>query len=377
MGRLRENQDENMKVLYDHQIFSFQRYGGISRYFCELIRNLRNHIDVECDVSLFISCNQYLSDYKLVNFFYFFPDISFRGRGRIFSYINKTYTLQKLKKQDFDIFHPTYYDPYFLKYIGNKPFVLTVYDMIHEKFREMFSPADKTSQQKRLLLEKATKIIAISQNTKKDLIEIYGANETKIEVVYLGNSVSCDQNLNINCNMPKKYLLYVGSRGGYKNFLRFIRGIAEILKQDREMFVVCAGGGEFKSSEKQLFSDLGIERQVLQYNLNDESLAYFYKNAISFIFPSLYEGFGMPILEAFACGCPVICSNTSSLPEIAGSGAYYFDPYSEESIKNAVLRVLEDSSLRECLVMEGYKRVKQFSWQKTAEQTKKIYESLL
>ena len=140
---------------------------------------------------------------------------------------------------------------------------------------------------------------------------------------------------------------------------------------------MCAGGGKFTREEMQLLSTLGIIGQISQYDLSDDNLAHFYKNALAFIFPSLYEGFGIPILESFACGCPLLCSDTSSLPEIAGEAACYFDPYSEASIQNVLLKVLEDTHLRNDLILKGYERLKKFSWQQTAEQTKKIYESVL
>ncbi|MBU4024291.1 glycosyltransferase, partial [bacterium] len=161
-----------MKILYDHQIFTSQKYGGISRYFYELVLEFSDSQGVDCEIPLLVSNNHYISDKKFVNYVDLLPNKQFRGKIRIFNYLNKPNTILKLKQQKFDVFHPTYYDPYFLKYIGNKPFVLTVYDMIHEKFSDMFSPTDKTTEQKRLLVEKATKIIAISQSTKKDLIEL-------------------------------------------------------------------------------------------------------------------------------------------------------------------------------------------------------------
>jgi glycosyltransferase involved in cell wall biosynthesis len=249
--------------------------------------------------------------------------------------------------------------------------------MIHEKFNEMFLPNDVTTQNKRLLVEKASKIIAISESTKKDLMELFGTDESKIEVVYLGNSMFPKLDTNLSLEIPKKYILFVGSRGGYKNFERFIKSVASILNDNEELFVLCTGGSAFNASEMELFKELKIEQQVLQYNLDDDSLAHFYKNALAFIFPSLYEGFGIPVLESFACGCPLLCSNVSSLPEIAGDGALYFDPYSEESMKNAVLEVLKKDELRKNLVLKGQKRLKNFSWTQTALQTKKIYESLL
>lgn len=366
-----------MKILYDHQIFTSQKYGGISRYFYEIIREFGDIQDMDCEIPLLVSNNHYISDKKFANYIDLLPNKQFRGKHRIFNIVNKPYSVMKLKQQQFDVFHPTYYDPYFLKYIGNKPFVLTVYDMIHEKFSDMFNSRDKTTEQKKILVEKATKIIAISQSTKKDLIELFGTDESKIEVVYLGNSMFPKANISIGYEIPKKYLLFVGSRGAYKNFERFIKSITELLNQDKELFVVCTGGGKFGNYEIKQFKELGISKQVLQFNLDDDSLAYFYKNALAFIFPSLYEGFGIPVLESFACGCPLLCSNVSSLPEVAGDGAYYFDPYSEDSIRDAVLKVLEDTTLREDLISKGHERLEKFSWKQTAEQTKNIYESVL
>lgn len=366
-----------MKILYDHQIFTLQKYGGISRYFYELNNGFYVMKDVNCEIPLLVSNNHYISDKKFVKYIDFLPNKQFKGKGKVFNLINQANSILKLRKQNFDVFHPTYYDPYFLKYLGEKPFVLTVYDMIHEKFSEMFSSTDNISKQKRLLVEKATKIIAISESTKKDLIELFGTDSSKIEVVYLGNSMFPSPNVQINFKLPNKYILFVGSRDGYKNFERFIKSVASVLNQNRELFVVCTGGGKFTSSEMQLLLDLDVLGQVIQYNLDDESLAYVYKNAELFVFPSLYEGFGIPVLESFACGCPLLCSNVSSLPEIAGDGAYYFDPYSEESIKNAVLKVLDDTKLREDLILNAQERLKRFSWKQTAEQTKKIYESVL
>lgn len=366
-----------MKILYDHQIFSTQKFGGISRYFYELISEFSKQKDIECEISLLVSNNHYISDKKFVKYINFLPNIHFRGKGRVSNLVNKAYSILKIKEQQFNVFHPTYYNTYFLRYLNSKPFVLTVYDMIHEKFRYMFNKNDKTSEYKRLLVEKATKIIAISQSTKNDLIEIFKTDESKIEIVYLGNSMLSSIFNTVNFKIPKRYIVFVGNRQGYKNFERFIKSVSYILRKDNDLFVVCAGGGKFNDKEIQLFRDLVIERQILQYNLDDESLAYLYKNALCFVFPSLYEGFGIPLLESFACGCPVVCSNISSLPEIAGDAAYYFDPYSEESIKHAIMKVMNDTKLRKNLIDRGYNQLKKFSWKQTAEQTKKIYESIL
>lgn len=366
-----------MKILYDHQIFSSQKYGGISRYFYELINEFNHVNDMEINTALFLSNNHYISDKKLVQHFQFFSNKDFRGKSKLLNAINKFSSIKELKKQDFDVFHPTYYDPYFLDYLGNKPFVLTVYDMIHEKFSNLFSPNDPTTQNKKRLVEKASKIIAISESTKRDLIELFGTEESKIEVVYLGNSMSLDSQSVLKIDIPDKYILFVGSRFGYKNFDRFFEAIRPLLEQDKSLSLVCAGGGAFKSADLSRFESLGIHNQIRQYDLDDSTLAYLYKNARLFVFPSLYEGFGIPVLESFACNCPLACSNTSSLPEIAGNGAAYFDPYDVESIRQTIQNIIDDENTSIHLVANGAERLKDFSWEKTALQTKKVYERVL
>lgn len=366
-----------MKILYDHQIFTSQKYGGISRYFYELMSEFDKIDDIKTNISLVVSNNHYISEKKYTKHFDLLPNKQFRGKHRILNLFNKTNSIYELKKQNFDLFHPTYYDPYFLKYLRDKPFVLTVYDMIHEKFSELFSPNDKTTEYKKLLVQKAIKVIAVSQNTKKDLIELFGTDESKIEVIYLGNSMQVDNQKSFNISLPNKYILFVGSRGGYKNFDRFLSSVAPLLVGDEDLHLICVGGGGFSASELAKIEAMKIKNQVAQYNLNDDTLAYFYSKASAFIFPSLYEGFGIPILESFACGCPLICSNTSSLPEIAEDGALYFDPYSEESICEAVKKVIYNEGLQMELRKKGFEQLKKFSWEKTAMETKKVYESVM
>lgn len=366
-----------MKILYDHQIFSSQKFGGVSRYFYELIKEYSSMDDMFVDVSLIFSNNHYISNSELVKHKNFFPKLNFKGKGRIQSLLNEYLTIQMLKKRDFNVFHPTYYDPYFLKYIGNKPFVLTVYDMIHEKFKDIFPLNDPTAANKKILAEKSSKIIAISASTKNDLVDILGINEDKIDVVYLGSSIESANPVKLSFKLPHKYILFVGFRNRHKNFNRFITAVAPLLKSDDELNVVCAGGGRFKQDEIEILNNLNIINHVQQYDVDDNILAEFYKRTLLFVFPSLYEGFGIPVLEAFACACPMACSNSSSLPEIGGDGAIYFDPYSIDSIHDVVQNGIYNDALRETLISNGRERLQKFSWKKTAEETKRIYEGIL
>lgn len=366
-----------MKILYDHQIFTSQKYGGISRYFYELIHYFNKKTDNEVSTSVLFSNNYYISDNKDVKHMNFLPHYEFKGKHRLMAPFNKMKSILKIKKQNFDVFHPTNYNPYFLDYIGSKPFVLTVYDMIHEKFTKIVPVHDRTSERKRILADKASKIIAISESTKNDLIEIFNIDPLKIEVIHLATEMRVNNKHTYDNSLPKEYILFVGTRHSYKNFNKFITTIEKLLHENKDLSVVCIGGGKFGSHEVSLFNKLDIRDKVFQYTANDEMLAYYYNHAIMFVFPSLYEGFGIPILEAFACECPLVCSDTSSLPEIAGDAAEYFDPSSEDSIRNAVTKVLTNQARRDELREKGTQRLQCFSWEKTAKETQKVYESVI
>lgn len=356
-----------------------QKYGGISRYFYEIITNFNNMSDIETSISILFSNNYYLSNKELVEYFNFLPFVEFRGKQKIFNFFNQVVSAKKLKQKNFDLFHPTYYDPYFLKYHSGIPFVLTVHDMIHEKFPNMFSPYDKTSANKRFLAEKAAKIIAISESTKKDIIDLWGVNPTKIDIVYHGNSLSFDNIIDNDFikQLPKRYVLFVGSRVGYKNFINFLEATSILLMKDKELSLICVGGGHFTELELKKIKALNIANQVYQYNTNDKILSSLYHNAVAFVFPSLYEGFGLPVLEAFACECPVLCSNTSSFTEIGDNAVLYFDPYDKDSMLQAMQKIIYDDALRKLLILKGKEQLSKFSWKKTAIETKKVYKSII
>lgn len=362
-----------MNLIYDYQIFTGQEYGGISRYFYELINQSKEDIDVK--VTGYFSNNYYLNktNHKKRNFF---KEITFKGKYRILDFINKQNSIKTLKTNDFDIFHPTYYNPYFLKYIKDKPLVITVHDMIHEKFPDFFSKNDKSIIWKKEIIHRANKIIAISENTKNDILHFYNIDPSKIEVIYHGNSINLNNNSITNNNLPENYLLFVGGRNGYKYFLPFIEAIIPIIHKEK-IDIVCVGGGQFSKEELSLFEEKKIMERIKHYNLSDDELIIAYKKALAFVYPSLYEGFGMPILEAFACNCPLACSNTSCFPEIAGDGASFFNPQNSESIRFAIEKILYDTTYRNNLIEKGKYIENKFSWEKTFNQTMNLYKTVL
>lgn len=366
-----------LKVLYDHQTFSLQKFGGISRYFYEVIKRIvKSENEVEIETSLLISNNYYLYGDLYFNHLRIPSILDIKGVKRMELVINKLVSIMRLKFNKFDVFHPTYYDPFFLKYLNGKPYVITVHDLTHEILK-LPSANKKFLGQKRTSIEHASKIIAISESTKKDLIEIYNVDEQKIEVIYHGNSLNVPENIELGPEYPKNFLLFVGARYTYKNFLRLITSLAPVLIENKDLYFICAGGDKFDVSEKELIKKLQISAKVKQYTIDDITLAKLYANAKMFIFPSYYEGFGIPLLEAFACNCPIACSNTSSLPEIAQNAAVYFDPYDENSIKDTITNLLENELIRKELAMKGQDRLKNFSWDKAANKTLDVYKSLI
>lgn len=366
-----------MKILYDSQIFELQKYGGISRYFVNIAENYNDDISMNVSISAKISNNEYLLNSNIDGNFVLPSKNIINKKYNIERKFNSLYCRFKLFTNSIDIFHPTYYDPDFLNYIGKTPFILTIYDMVHEKFSDMISEHDKSAINKKLLAKKASKIIAISESTKKDIIDILGIDESKIDVIYLGSSMKPTDKVVQLKNLPSKYILFVGNRAIYKNFNKFIEAISPLIHENFDLYVVCVGGGEFSEDEKNILSKLNISEKVYQYDIDDSTLAKLYSTALVFVFPSLYEGFGIPILEAFSCDCPIVCSNTSSFPEIAGNAAVYFDPMDKISILTTVTEVVNNNELRKKLVQSGRERLKMFSWDITAQKTKKVYENTL
>ena len=371
-----------MKILLDTQIFNNQKFGGISRYHTEVFLALEKiGINIEC--TIVYSDNWHLKESSL---FQNYRNVLFNPRiwpkfinkkiSKLYKRKNLHNTLQVIRKQDFDVFIPTYYSTYFIDAIGNKPFVLTVYDMIHEVLPQYFTRDKSTVANKKLLMEKAARIIAISESTKNDIIRIYPhINASKIDVVYLSHNITTDKKVNLN--LPKKYVLFVGNRNDYKNFIFFINVIASIVKSDADLYVVCAGGNAFTSKERELIRSLGILDKIIQRNFNDSELASYYSGARCFVFPSEYEGFGIPVLESMACGCPVILANHSSFPEVAENSGVYFELNNPSDLQEKIVGLIENELLRSDYIDKGLIQASKFSWQKTAEQCLDVFKSAL
>ena len=377
-----------IKILFDSQIFCAQVYGGVSRYFCELVLHL---LATKSNLWIKIVAPMYVNEYlRLVpsKFIRGFPAPHFllRGSSTFASYIRSCYRLVGICLGTIyinivnpSIVHQTYFYPIYLFGRRTKK-VLTIYDMIHEKFPLDFSPSDKTAKYKRQAAMSADHIICISESTRRDVIEILKVDPNKTSVVYLGFNffeplLEVHDKLDQFCNAP--YLLYVGQRAGYKNFEKFIKAYGGSSSLSQTFNIICFGGGAFTNNELVLLESLGIHRSaIMQISGDDQLLGYIYKNASAFVYPSLYEGFGIPPLEAMSQGCPVICSSSSSIPEVVGNAGEFFDPTDILAITNAIENVVFDEKRASQLKFLAREQLLKFSWDKCAEETKEVYMRL-
>lgn len=364
-----------MKISFDYQIFDLQEYGGISRYIYELSKELSKSQDVL--IASPIYKNHYLKKaprYLKVFGFYFRP---IPKLGKVRALINHLLSKFFLRFYRPEINHETYYSYKAVSPKGTKT-VLTVYDMIHERFSSEFSVNDTTSSLKANSAKRANHIICISEQTKKDLIELFGIDESKVSVVYLGFSLAVNKNDIKTINYSKPYLLYVGNREGYKNFSALLKAYADSTSLRNKLDLVCFGGGVFSASELNLIKSLNLRDDAVKQVAGDDGLlARYYSSAKAFVYPSLYEGFGIPPLEAMSFNCPVVCSNISSIPEVVGEAAEFFDPYDVQSIKTAIEKVVHDTEHANDLVLRGNKRLDNFSWEKCARETLEVYTKVL
>jgi glycosyltransferase involved in cell wall biosynthesis len=383
-----------MKILFDHQAFELQRWGGISRYFVELISGLAGRVEV--DLSLARSMNEYVPTLERLlgirvtdRGFYetFLRGSRFRWKKQLRSIakrvdrsldarrVNLRASLERLDTRSFDLFHPTYYEPYFLEALRGRPFVLTVFDLTHEVLADHFPPRDAVPGWKRAVTRAATRILAISENTKRDLVRLLDVDPDGVDVVPLGFDPPASPGAPPT-SLPGRYVLFTGTRVSYKNWAFCVRALAPLLRDTRDLHLVCTGD-PFSAAERAFLAEERVADRVRHVSVGEGGMPALYGRAAAFVFPSLYEGFGLPVLDAFAAGCPVAVATGSSLPEVAGEAALSFDPRNADEIRGAVERLLRDAGLRARLVERGRARLRSFTWDKTCEETLRTYERAL
>lgn len=362
-----------MKVAFTNSIFFKQKYGGISRYFCSIIDELIN-ANINLKVFSLIFKNNYLLKIPKKNrqgiFIPRYPVSNF-----LENQVEKVLNYQ-IQNSSYDIVHETYYSKEFLGLKGKKK-VITVYDLIHEKFDRLYK--NKNFPFKKKIIDETDAIICISNNTKNDLMEYYKVPEKKIFVTYLGSNHLINNLKDTtfeNLSLPKKFILFVGSRLKYKNFRFFIESYASSKLIKEEFKIVCFGDENFSNEEKIFFSKLNIEKKIYHHQGSDHLLSFLYKKAKLFIFPSQYEGFGIPLIEAMFLGCPVLASDINVFQEIGKNGINYFINNDRNNLIENLEYLLGNEKNLYSKVSLAQKISGKYSWKNCANQTLEVYKKI-
>lgn len=354
--------------------------GGLSRYSRNLLKELLA-IDKENHYTAIITPED---------------EAEFDARGRNlqklvvpiphYSLAEQTKLPRVLKDQNFDLVHFTNFNHPILY---RQPFVVTIHDLIMHLYP---SGEQKKSPLRRLVYKlvvrdckRAQRIIVPSQATKNDLVKLFKLPPEKIIVTHEGSEdIFCKHTerekiaVKERLKLPERYLLFVSRWEPYKGLPQLLRAYENLIKDDPNLGLVICGKPEERNPEVTRLVEQAKQRHpniVTPGFVSDENLAAIYAAAAAFVHVSLYEGFGIMILEAFASGAPVIASNTSSLPEVVGKAGLLVDPQDTDGLTAAIKKVLTDSKLAEELRQKGFERVKQYSWRRMAEETLEVYRS--
>lgn len=331
----------DLTVFFDHQIFDLQQVGGASRIYSELLSRLEGGFEGQLGVQA--SRNLYLIDHHGVPRASEASRESRISRLRCFAFrmvganvptrvvdnlpmANREFGLDLIERKRPDLHVPTYYDPYLLTLKHRPPVIATVLDMIPERFPEFYLGDSRHSVWKRKMVEGCEHIVAISRETKEDLIRIWGVPEEKIHVVPLASSFVEDDGSVVGPRpIPEPYLLFVGERRRYKNFYFLLESMRRFFIRNSEWKLLCVGA-EFDRSEIQFLDALGLGDRVVTLSGNDRVVKDAYTHSACVVVPSQAEGFGLPVIEALALGCRVAASRIPVFQEIAGDRVAYFDP---------------------------------------------------
>lgn len=370
-----------MRVFFDDQIFVEQAQGGISRYFTELARALGAG---GLGVHVFggISRNVYLASLRGQ------PGVTARTytrRDRL--RINKSIAqlsrlLRRLhfaaaRRQASDwIYHATNYDvdPWIAR--RARATFLTVFDMIAEKLCDPASRA-RSLERKRHGVALAHGLLSISEQTARDFLDWFPARSASLTVTPLAASLSPGPlPAQMAARKHAPYLLFVGNRDGYKNGRAVLEAFAQVAPRHPQLRLVCFGGEPLRGDDLALLEQAGVRSRTDTVQGDDEMLAAFYANATALLYPSRYEGFGLPVLEAMHLGCPVITTRCGSLPEVGGDAAVYVDPDDVISLAANTERMIREPDWGAACRDAGRRQSQRFSWASTAAKTRAAYEKL-
>ena len=372
-----------MNILFDTLVYSLQSTGGISRMFNELIPRLiilNPFVNIQFyKTGLLKQPLPLIENLKIYNAEYI--DLLLRPKRiwqnsyqDVFSFVGN----KIIKSQKSTIWHSTYYND-FLGWQGKK--IVTVHDMIYELFPGLYNSRydENLRKIKKNTIHNADLIICVSNTTKHDLINLYSIKEEKIKVLYHGVSPSYKYlnkgEISNNHLIGFPFILYIGRRKCNKNFNELLRAYSA-WEKNNEIFLLVVGS-KWESDEYRTLKELKIEKKVvLMSNVSDNFLSALYNQARSFVYPSLYEGFGIPLLESMACGCPIVASSIPSTLEIAQDLPVYYKLGNIDSLLTALDKGNEAKEDRD-RIEKGFIRRKDFSWEKSAKELLNIYRELI
>ncbi|MGQ9501271.1 MAG: glycosyltransferase family 4 protein [Anaerolineae bacterium] len=353
-------------------------FPGIGRYVASLARALMQ-LDEHPDVRLLVDPGTQPGRLQLP------PLLTLSCSASPFSVRQQWVVPRALRRAGVSVYHSPYY---LMPYWPGVPCVLTCHDIIPLLFPCYFTAWQRLVFRltHMLALRAATIVLSVSRTTRDDLVYHLGVATTKIVVTpsatderFRPQPLPEIERVRRSYALPAHYVLYVGSNKPHKNLVRLVQAWAEVAPHFPDVCLVIAGPWDARYPQaRQMVETLGIQARVVFLGaVADDDLPTLYSGACCFVFPSLYEGFGLPVLEAMACGTPVACSNVASLPEVAGDAALLFDPREVEWIRAALVQLLRDGDLREELAIRGRKQAMSFSWERTAAMVSEQYGKLV
>jgi glycosyltransferase involved in cell wall biosynthesis len=382
ISRSKRERSDAMRVMFDSQIFCHQRFGGIARYITSMTAEMAKLQGVTPLIVAPFHFNEYLE--RLPQRLVYGRRVRWLEGATPFAFAASAIPSRFVEKSFRpDIVHNTFYFP--AHSVKGARRIFTVYDMIQEKYPLNTLGNPLIVRWKATCVRRADHVICISENTRRDVLDIYGISADRVSVTHLGydnlgsllSSESAAQFKIRVLRADAPFILFVGSRKGYKNFDALLRAYSESNWLRENFFLLCFGGGNFEAAERAAISRAGVADRVKYGGGSDADLANCYRHASVFVYPSLYEGFGIPPLEAMSLDCPVACSGNSSLPEVVGDAAETFEPTDADSIRAALESVLGSRTSHDALVERGRVRRQLFSWKSCAERTVDVYRTVL
>jgi glycosyltransferase involved in cell wall biosynthesis len=357
-----------IRVSFDAQAFRIQGQGGVSRYFSELVRTFRSEADlgVEAVLPSRLVATRHLAEAGLGHH-WVVP-------AHLLAYAAPILPSGPRSHRGADLVHHTYYQPKDLGGSWHVPRITTIHDMIPELFPDFF-PNGNPHQAKREYVALSSGLVFVSETSRRDLLDLYGPQDIPTTVAHLAPGKVFYPRPPLGAGEQDHYVLFVGSRGAYKEFDTLLLALGKV--GSISLSLIAVGGGALNDRELARIEELGLTGMVRQSSINDEELARLYSYADALVMPSRYEGFGLPVVEAMACSCPVVLSDIGVFREVAEDVARYFPVGDADALAALLDAIHGDAELRRTSRETGLVRVKDFTWSRAARTTADLYREVM